>query len=260
MRAETGVARYHVPNLLRALDLLELLGRRPRGLTKAELIERLGISSNSAYRIASSLAARGYLERDEKTKRFRLTGKLLDLGCAARDENSLVEASWDLMKALRDETGESIFVGQRHGDGGIVLEQAMGRHNITINVDKGTRFDLHAPAPGKCLLAFSPPDECEALLRRIDLKPLTRRTITTRAGLRREVERIRERGYSTDLAETMDGIHCVAVPLYRRDRSAAGTLWTVCPAERFPREQFPQRSLLLKRTAARISERLGYRP
>ncbi len=260
MAQGVSVARYHVPNLVRALDILEALGRRPAGLTKAELIERLDVSSNSVYRIAETLIARGYLERDEKTKRFRLTTRMLEVGCAARDERSLVAAGWDVLKELRDETRESVFVGALQGSLGIVLDQVPGLHNVTINVEKGTRFDLHACAPGKCLLAFMDLREAGALLKRMALKAYTPRTIASREGLAREIERIRRRGYATDDAEIMEGVHCVAVPVFDRTRAMAGTIWTVCPAERLPRGQFAARSEVLKRHGARISYNLGYRP
>lgn len=255
-----AVARYHVPNLLRALDIVELLSRHPAGLAKAELIGRLGLSSNSVYRIAGTLLARGYLDRDEATKRFRLTPRLLDLGCAARDEHSLAAAGWEAMRELRDATGESVFVGQRLDLQGVVLEHVPGLHPVTINVDRGTRFDLHASAPGKCLLAFLPEPEQKALLGRLALKAYTPNTRVTRAALVRDLDRARVDGYTIDHAEFMAGVHCVAVPLFARARAIAGTLWIVCPADRLPPGQFRARARILLRFAERISYHLGHRP
>ncbi len=56
---------YSVPNLERALSVLELLSKHPEGLTRTELADILDIPSNSAYRISMSLFTNGYISRDE---------------------------------------------------------------------------------------------------------------------------------------------------------------------------------------------------
>ena len=74
-------SRYSVPNLDRALSLLEVLSATPAGLTLSELAATLHIPTNSVFRISRTLEERGYLERQEATKRFCLTQKLLRLSC-----------------------------------------------------------------------------------------------------------------------------------------------------------------------------------
>jgi len=72
--------RYRVPILDKTLDLLELLVGHPDGLNVTELTGLLGTPKNSVFRIASTLALRGYVEREEKTKIYRVSRKLLSLG------------------------------------------------------------------------------------------------------------------------------------------------------------------------------------
>jgi hypothetical protein len=56
-------SRYSVPNLDRALSLLEVLSATPSGLTLSELAATLQIPTNSVFRISRTLEERGYLER-----------------------------------------------------------------------------------------------------------------------------------------------------------------------------------------------------
>ena len=63
------------PGVDRALEILERLGSEP--LTLSELSASLGFPKNAVFRITNTLKARGYLARDEKTLKFRLTDKLL---------------------------------------------------------------------------------------------------------------------------------------------------------------------------------------
>ena len=66
---------YNVPNLERALAVMEMLSEHPEGLTRTELAEALEIPSNSAYRISMSLMENGYITRREGSKKFFLGDK-----------------------------------------------------------------------------------------------------------------------------------------------------------------------------------------
>ena len=100
-------ARYIVPNLDRALVMLELLSSRPEGINVSDLGVELKIPKNSAFRIAVTLENRGFLEKVENTKRYRLTPRLLVLGAMSVTDTNIFEKSIDVMRRLRDTTGET---------------------------------------------------------------------------------------------------------------------------------------------------------
>ena len=256
--ASRDLSRYHVPNLDRALDLVELLSRRPGGMTLAEAARGLGISTNMAYRVALTLESRGYLDRDPESRRYRLGGKLLGLGCAAADRKSLVDAAWPVLKLLRDDVRESVFVGCRVGDEGVVLETLPGIESFIIDVHRGTRYTLPNTAPGKVLMAWA--EDRGRLVDALPLPRLTRRTIATRAALAREIEAVRRRGYAVDDGEFHDGIRCVAAPVFDGDEALAGVLWTVAPAVRIAPRDFPRLGRIFVARAREVSRRLGSRP
>lgn len=54
---------------------------------------------------------------------------------------------------------------------------------------------LYATSAGKCLLGTLPPAELEEFLDRIDLVPLTPRTITDKAALRKDIALGNKRGW-----------------------------------------------------------------
>jgi hypothetical protein len=72
---ETGASS--VPALERGLAMIETLAHRPAGLTLSELTAALDLSPASAHRITGTLEESGYLRRDEVTRRYTLTRKLL---------------------------------------------------------------------------------------------------------------------------------------------------------------------------------------
>jgi len=244
------------PGVERALEILEQLGRSPAGLTLSELSAQLGFPKNAVFRITNTLRARGYLARDEKTLKFRLTEKLLRVSQPRVERKGLIEVSMDAMRELRDEVRETVQIGRRFGDEGVILEQVEGLYPLRISVDAGLRFPLHNNAPGKLLLAFLPDPQRASTIKRLALVASTPRTITDRQELARECDRIREQGYSADYAEADEGIHCLAAAVTGPQSDTIATLWISAPSRRMPRASFAELSIPVRRAAERISARL----
>ena len=188
-RPEPG--RYHVPNLDRALMILEFLAGQSQGWGVSEIARQLDIPKNSVFRIVSTLHAHGYLLRDDGVKTYSLGRKLLALGYAAVDEHNLMEKSLDALRDLRDATGETALIGTLgHGEG-VVLEQMPSPHAVKVLVEIGHRFPLHTAAPAKAMLAFLPPSETEPIIDGIRFTRFTEKTITDKEHYLAELEKIR---------------------------------------------------------------------
>jgi IclR family acetate operon transcriptional repressor len=245
-----------VPALERGLDVLELLSSEPGGLGISELSAALLLPKNAVFRIAHTLVARGYLLRDEASKRFRLTTKMLTVGQPRTGDVSLVEAALGPMRGLRDATKETVQLGLGIGEEGVIIEQVAGLHPLRIAVDPGLRFPLHNNAPGKVLLAFQPEKERAELASRLKLVRSTNRTITSSAELLMECERVLAQGYGTDFGEADEGIHCIAAPILGRHAALLAVLWVSAPARRMPKESFAAIGRQVRAAAAEISRRI----
>ncbi len=157
--SEDEYRRYRVPNLSRALDVLETLAGHPEGMPMMALAERLEIPRTGMYRIVITLLYHGYIERDEATRRITLSRKLMVLSNTTVCRYNIVEESLQYMRRLRDETTETVQLNTICDAQGIVLETVPSTHEVRIVVDPGARFGLHCSAPGKVLLAWLPAAE-----------------------------------------------------------------------------------------------------
>jgi DNA-binding IclR family transcriptional regulator len=257
MNMEKDLTRYHVPNLDKALSLVELMADFPRGLSKAEIVDKLGLTTNIVYRIAATLQARGYIYRDQNSKAFRLSDKMNSVGCKALDEHSLVHVAWPIMQDLRDATKETVLLGIRRDTRGVILEGAEGLHPVRFTIPAGENFVLHSGAPGKLLLAFEPEQVREALMVRIDFTRYNERTITTNAALRKEMQMIRECGHALDRGEILEGVQCAAAPIFNGQDELDGTIWVTAPTLRMPDAELAQLADVVVEHANRISAELG---
>ena len=220
-----GDSAYIIPNLDRALRIMEHLSTRQEGGTITEIATQLSLPKNSVFRIVRTLAASGYL--DEHGKSWRLSPKILSLGYTAVQNTHLIDACMDGMRALRDEINETIFVGALSEGKVVILEELPSFQLVKFTVEIGHKVPIHASAPGKAILAHLPPAEQKELLAHIAFTRFNDRTIPGdegHAGRDREdpAARLRagpRRGGRRDLVRCQPGAglprvsHCVLVAL-----------------------------------------------
>ena len=242
-----------VPALERGLALLELLAHRPVGLTLSELTAALDLSPASVHRITGTLEELGYLRRDEKSRRYTLTRKLLRLAQPRNDSRSLAECCAEAMRTILTETGETTQLCCLADDRCVIIDQLASVHPFKYIVDLGSAAPLHCTAPGKAILAFLPATEQDALLRRLKLEKHTDRTLTSRKDFIAELERIRSQGYALDRGEHFDGIHCIAAPLLDAHGHALAAITIAGPSARFLLSSLAQKGQLIREQAARAA-------
>jgi IclR family KDG regulon transcriptional repressor len=250
--------RYHVPNLDRALAIMEHLAAQQHPLGITDIAEALGFPKNSVFRIVSTLHAHAYLRRDEPAKQYSLTTKFLSLGYAAVHEGRLVENSLDVMRQVRDATGETVMVGIVDGHEGVVLEHMPSQQQLQVTVAVGARFELHTAAPGKAIMARLTADALDTMLDQLPYTRYTPRTITSKKALAAHLVTVREKGYAIDDAEHNEGIRCIGAAILNHRHHPVGAIWITAPAFRVPKEFDDKLGSILRDGAKRISSRFGH--
>lgn len=250
--------KYTIPMLEKGFELLEYLGRYPAGVSMQDIVTELSQPKTSVYRLLNSMMQMGYICKNEEAARYFLSKKLLRLGLAALGESNIVEQSLPQMRLLRDSIRESIMLGVLMHNRVVLLEQVLGSHNFTFLLRPGTSFNLYASAPGKLFVAYASEKEQEELIQSIEFIVYNKNTISSAEAMRKEIKRIRKAGYAVDFEEEMDGVHCVAAPIFNQFGSIVASLWTSGPSGRLPKSAFPSIAEELIRATNGISSSLGY--
>lgn len=249
--------RYRVPILDRALAFIELLAKQPEGMTLASLTDGLKIPKNTTFRIASTLALRGYVERDEESKSYRISRKILSLGHAALGGDRLLQASTSVLLSLRNTTGETALIGTLAGSHGVVLDQVPSLHPVKVVVELGHSFPLHSAAPAKAMLAFLDPAPLARLEPHLIFTRFTPRTVSTRADYARALNQVRTVGYALDEGEESESFRCAAAPVFDHHGHPTAALWISGPADRLPPSKLARAGESVREHAARLTNRLG---
>ena len=251
---------YHVPNLDRALQIVETLSAHPRGLNRNEIAAATGCTSTMVYRIMMTLTDAGWTYRDEASGAYRLSRRLLDFAVSGTDEYSLASVAWPEMCSLRDEINLTVQLGIITADGrGLIIESVASRNPIRYVEEKGVwTTDLNTGAGWKCMLAFMSEDERNRLLSALPFRRLTANTITSRSKFEKVLVEVRDLGYAVDRAEGHEGLHCVAAPIFDRTGLVIGTICASAPAEQLPECDFKRRADSAIEAAAAVSAKLGW--
>ncbi len=250
--------KYSVPNLERALHILEIIADRSDGMTMSEAAAALEIPRNSAFRILTTLLTHQYVLREESTGRFRLSGKLLGLGCKGTGSDRVLQYCLDLLPQLRDATGETALVGRLIDDSGVVLQQSPSKYPIKVQVELGVRFPLHTAAPAKAILAWTDHASRESMLLGMKFQKFTAKTITSPKTFAQSLQECRDAGYATDVGEEVDGITCIAAPVFDFHSAPIAAIWITGPDMRLPKKRIPEVGEIVASHALELSRRLGY--
>jgi DNA-binding IclR family transcriptional regulator len=133
----------------KAVAVLRALERDgPLGL--AELQAATGLPRATAHRLGGALERHGLVRRDG-AGRFCLGLALVGLGHAAADGFPLAELARPALTALRDDTGESVQLFVREGDGRRCVVSLQSAHGLQWIVPEGALLPLHLGSAGHVL-------------------------------------------------------------------------------------------------------------
>jgi DNA-binding IclR family transcriptional regulator len=113
---------------------------------------------------------------------------------------------------------------------------------------------LHCTATGKLFLSAMPAETREQMLAFLPLMPHTPNSIVDKPALRRELLRIRKRGYSTDNEEFFLGLTCIAVPLRDGKGKLLAAIGCHAPKARVGLKQLLGKIGLLQQAARRLEK------
>jgi IclR family pca regulon transcriptional regulator len=261
MAAEAGFSQ----SLERGLAILSAFKPAKPLLGISELGRELGLSRSTTHRYVATLAQLGYLQQDGATKRYRLGPRVLDLGFSAINSMDLRELSVPHLQQLSDETGHTVNMAILDDTDIVYIERVrssrQGQRDIDLNLHVGSRLPAYCTSMGKVLLAFLPPERQQELLARIEFSQRGPNTITAKAELAAELERVRAAGLAVNNEELAYGLRSIAAPVRAQSGDVVAAINLAVHRSMVSVEDLVAHlGLPLRRAAAEISARIGYRP
>ncbi len=247
---------YTVASVDEALSLLVHVASAP-GLGVTELAKRSGNTKARAFRLLTTLEARGFVQRQGEEATYQLGYKTLLIGMAAQEQVSLVRQAERFMLQLGELFNENVQVRVRDGLNSVCVARWESTHDVRIFGAVGRLRPLHGGASGKVLLAHAPEALRQAYLAS-ELQRFTDSTPVQRSKLGQELARVKQNDYATSAGEIAADVLAVAAPVRDGSGQVIAALSISIPGTRAAPDDLEKYVPALREAALALSVELGY--
>ena len=212
MSAPGPVPQYPIESVDNALKVLLLLGERS-SLRLTDVSRYLGVASSTAHRLLAMLQYRGFVQQDPKSKAYLPGSALTGVAFSILQRFDFRGALRPYLEQLNGELRETVHLGMLAGATVHFVDAIESPQAVRVVSRLGKAMPASSTSTGKALLAALADEQVVALYPDERLGGLTRKSITSRAELLRQLATVRKRGYATSSEESETGVSSVAVAL-----------------------------------------------
>jgi IclR family transcriptional regulator, KDG regulon repressor len=251
--------RYLINSILRAGNILKCFSGEKAHFKVSEVARLLHLDRSTTYRILLTLERGGFLEKDAKTGEYALGVAAFEVGRAYLGRADFARIAKPIMSDLALQVQETVHLAILSQAEILYVDKVDSPRTLGVMSKVGQRGPVYCTALGKVLLAFLPDEERSEILRRVQLKPLTRNTITSRKGLLEDLKEVRRRGYARDHREIEEDVECLAAPIRNHLGEVIAGISISGPQRKI---QIPREKMFAGRVmkaAALISSKLGHK-
>jgi IclR family pca regulon transcriptional regulator len=247
-------ALHKSETLEKGLRIWELFSGDETRLGLAEIARRTGINKTSALRYLAAFCEAGYLEKDAKTRFYRIGARTMAMAYGFLQRAEIVQRVKPLVDEVHKRHDLHIDVGLLQGDAIYLVYRRESKDTLAFR-HFTTGSGLYSLATGKAAMAFREEGELKSLISRLSLEAKTGRTVTSKKILVRELAEIRRRGYALNDEEFVPGLIAIGAPLFNRQTAkVVGGVSFDASTTRYSIEELQQRhAALLMELAKEIS-------
>jgi DNA-binding IclR family transcriptional regulator len=242
-----------IPTNLRTLMILEILGRSDLPMTPTEINAQLGLPKQTVHRLCATLVETGFLAYSLDGKRLRPARRSRLIASGILFASRIHIARRQILEDVSRKVGETVNFVVPEQDGMSYLDRVETDWAFRVQLPIGTSVPFHCTASGKTFLAGLHRATRLRMVRSIELKRMTAKTLTDPDALLAELEQIARQGYAIDNEEFVDGMIAIAVPVLDRKKRFIAALATHGPTMRLNPKNLLERMPILLEAAERLT-------
>lgn len=254
--------KYPVLTLEKALDIIHYLkdNSSAEGISISELSENLKFAKSSVHRILDTLLAYNFVEKSDNGMSYRLGWGLFDAGNAVPEQHTLNSLDFvSVAEKLCDEFAETVNVAVLSNFEVVTIYKSEPNVRIRSNLQVGSREPLYCTALGKLFMSELSDDEIRDYYRNNEIRANSKNTITNAEDMIKEVQKVRQLGYSVDNEELCDGLACTAMPVRDFKGKIACAISISGPVKRMTSEKLQSIRKSLAVSCQELSAFMGYK-
>jgi len=232
------IDREFVNSLAKGLKLLMCFKESQRVWNLTEMARENDMNLPTARRYLHTFTKMGFMIKDETTKTFQLTPKVLRLGAWVINSMGIKQRLLPYMKAIRNDLDVTTHCSILEGNEIVALKRIRSSNVLNLDLGTGSRLPLHATAMGKAIVAFMDIEEQKKIAEQLDFQPLTPKTITEKDSFLTELQKTRERGYAVTDQELTIGLKTMGIPIFNTKGIVEASFGVSYPLSRAQKEGF----------------------
>lgn len=202
-------------SLRRAAPLVRAIAQdAAAGASIADLLDRTGLPRPTVYRVLETLAAVGWIERDEATRRYYLGREMIALGAAAAARHPIERLAGPALTQLAAEIGQTTYLMVRAGLDAVCVARHESRTAVQALVLKvGGRVPMGRGSSTIAMMAAMPEADAEDIIDRN--RPRYRAAVppVDEAAVRRQLTAARRHGFASHDGIFVPGMSGIAVAI-----------------------------------------------
>jgi len=248
-----------VKSIVKAFEILELLDNNGElGITEISLA--LGWDKSTAYRIALSLKETGYITQNPANSKYSNSFKLFEMGNNVVERLGLRRQAQSYLEQLSRITNETVNLAIMYEANILYIDKIESTATIKVNLNVGKKVPAYCSGLGKTMMAFMDEEKVLSVLKNVEFEKYTNKTITNTKDLLEQFKKIREQGFGYDDEEYVEGLKCIASPIFGYDGKVVAAVSLAIPKYRYDEGQKEiGYEYLVKTTANNISKELGFK-
>jgi IclR family transcriptional regulator, KDG regulon repressor len=243
--------------LQKTLSVLDLFMANNSELALEDIARLSGMNKSTARRMTIALMECGFLRQEYKRGKYSLGLKFLDLSQAVKKYHPIVDIAESYLIEASQVVNETASLALWDGRNCVVCLSIHPKHSLKVTCNEGTMTGLYYNCIGKAILAEIPEDDLEVHLPQ-ELTSYTRNTITDIDDLKKHLVIVRQQGVAIDDEEGFIGVRGIGSVVKNRNGNVVGALSLLGPSIRLTHERLQECIPVIKTTAFRISQALGY--
>lgn len=214
----------------KAFQILRAFEARDGSLSLTDISELTGLDRSSVQRFTYTLAALGYLRKDNEARRYTISPKIMSLGMIYLRTDPVVARARHVLYELNKTLDATVNMTVLEDTDVIYVVRYPGRQAVTVDVVLGMRRPAYCTASGRAILSTLSDTEVGDILHRSKLLPYTEYTKITPKAILAEIGKARAQGFALTEQETSIGDISIAAPVRRADGKSNAAINISVPA------------------------------
>ena len=186
----------------RGAEILKILAEGQNRLE--DIYPMVGLNRSTTHRLLKSLVSCGLASQNPLNRKYYIGSFFLRISSnPAVSHQMLIFSSIDELRKLRDSTDETCLLSIPSGNQRMILKEVRSKQKIALSLGDGDLASMHVGSAGRTLLSQFSDKEISRILGKNGFLPVGSKTIEDENSLRKEINKIRKKGFATSFGETI---------------------------------------------------------